>query len=499
MKKNSFIYWIVLLFTLPIWSGCNNEMDEKGSSTEKYSGEPIPIQLFVKGIENGIDTRAAVNKMVFSQPLDKDYDTGYDLVTTVEATGIVQTRANSVLANVKYRLLAYKGTISTANYAGQGNYVTDAMGVATAEGTQLYLPAGTYTFVCYSYNKNEVIAAFDGTGTLLPVAQGDDFITCIQNNVTVEADATGEFILDNVFTRHSTQVTLEVSAAGYANNTINACAATMQTMNDNTLSWNFATSTTLPNTGTSGSVDFVWTTLNDTVVTSTSRLVLPISQRNLSVALTSLTIGTDILANSTVDLSDVVLQSGYNYKISIALERNFIPVGNFKWAKGNLYKSGADYLFEATQDGNHPGLTGGSYFDWNSSDVGLGTFNDGVYDVAKDPCAGVAPTGTWITPNIDAVSALITNKVWDTSGTINGYWFGTAPYRVFLPAYGVRSPDYPPSIVGNDGLMAYYSLRDHSVGNNFYCAALSFEEGGAFIMEDSSRTLGYLIRCVKAQ
>ena len=498
MKKHTIYTWMTMLFILPLWIGCSNEVDESNGAApvSEYTGQPIPIQISVSSTGESL-TRAVQPKMVFSQPLDKNKDTGYDVVTTIEPVNMTQTRANSPLANMHYRLLAYTGEISKANFAGQGEYKTDGTGKGSVIGEQLFLPADTYTFVCYSYGKNEDIPLFDSTSTLLTVAQGDEFMSCIQSNIEVKEGPEGEFILNNLYVRQCARVAIEVSATGFADNTITACAATMSNLNDNTVTWDFSASSVLPTTGTSGKANFTWTTLNNETVTSDEQIVLPTNKRSLSINLTSLTIGTEVFDKTIMDYPNVQLNPAGNYKITVAFERNYIPVGGFKWAKGNLYKDVDGYYFEATQEGFHEGLTGGTYFDWNSTDIGVGTQNKVDYDYKKDPCSKVVPEGTWITPSKEELLGLITNTdaKWDYDA--KGMWFGTEPYRVFLPAIGVRSADTPPSVV-NTGEFAFYSSRNGSQAPYYYNASLSLDVTfGAMVVDEMDRTFGMPIRCVK--
>lgn len=499
MKKHTIYTWMTMLFILPLWVGCSNEVDEPNGNIpmSEYSGQPIPIKISV-GHADGGTTRAVEPKMVFSQPLDKNKDTGYDIVTTITPVSALQTRGNSPLANAHYRLLAYTGEISNANFAGQGEYKTDETGKGSVVGEQLFLPAGIYTFVCYSYGKDEDIPLFDGTSTLLTVTQGDEFMSCIQSNVEVKEGPDGEFVLNNLYVRQCARVTVEVSATGFADNAITACAATLSNLNDNNVMWDFSTSSVLPTTGTSGSANFSWDTLNNETVTSAEQIVLPTNKRNLLITFTSLTIGAENFDNTVMNYADVQLNPARNYKITVAFERNYIPVGGFKWAKGNLYKDGGEYYFEATQEGFHEGLTGGTYFDWNSSDVGVGTYNRADYDYKNDPCSKVHPAGTWITPSKEELFGLITNTnaTWDEAA--KGMWFGTEPNRVFLPAVGVRTGDTPPVVV-NTGEFAYYSSRNGSQGPYyFYNAFLSLDKAyGAVVVDEIDRTLGMPIRCVK--
>lgn len=133
MRKNIHITIIFsLLLALPLWTGCNNEMEGDSSNSSNggvYSGEPIRIEASVGNIGNfgGTTTRSTGNrKNIFVQPLDENQDTGFDFVTTVEDIPAIETRANVAMPNVKFRMIAYKnGGVKVTNFAGLGDYQTD--------------------------------------------------------------------------------------------------------------------------------------------------------------------------------------------------------------------------------------------------------------------------------------------------------------------------------------------------------------------------------------
>lgn len=491
-----------MLFTLPLWLGCSNEADEPNTNSvpvvETYDGEPIPISISTGSIKSGAQTRSGVEKLVYSQPLNTSFDTGYDIVTTIEPIAEVETRATtSALANAKYRLLAYRGAvISSSSFAGQGDYETNDTGKGTAIGAQLYLPAGSYTFLCYTLGTNNDIPAFNSASTLISVAQGEDFMTCIQRNITVEDEGDGRFTLNNDFVRQCSKITLEVSASGFPENEIKACAVSLKNINDNTVLWDFSTSDVLPNTGTSGNADFTWTTLNNAMINSEAQIVLPVSARNLSVEFTSLTIGAEVLDGTTFSYPNTEFSAAGEYKVKVSIERNYIPVGSYKWAKGNVYKNAdGNFFIEATQGGYHPGLYDGTYFEWNTLDTGLKTANQGDYTYSTDPCSKITPEGTWQTPSRTETVALAAVYEWDLDA--KGIWFGTAPNRVFLPAIGMRAFNGNGNpILDNDGTFALYSLRDYSPRYN---QALSIDQNGVYWLSTMLRPNGLAIRCVKKQ
>ena len=54
---------------------------------------------------------------------------------------------------------------------------------------------------------------------------------------------------------------------------------------------------------------------------------------------------------------------------------NYISVRSYKWARGNLYKSGSNFYFEASQTNYHGGATEGGFIGWNTLDIGVAKYN----------------------------------------------------------------------------------------------------------------------------
>lgn len=500
----------MLCLILPLWCGCSNDMDttdmSNSSSTRgNYSGTPIVVKAVVNGVENfNTDgtTRSVGSQETLVVPLNKEYDTGFDMAMTIEAVPSVQTRANVVLENTYFRIVAYKNNVmSVANYAGQGDFKTDAVGSTTAvAGRELFLPKGDYAFFCYSFGT-DTLPDFNSSSISIPIEHGADFMV-YKSNVNVEADAgtTGIFTFKNIlFVRQCSRMQIIVTTDGFGNNKINACEATLSNLNDNSVNYDLTSG--LSNTGTSGSFGFTWdaSALGDTIANSNKSYLLPATSRSFSIQFTELTFGTEKLKGATFTVLPQALVPGMDYRITMAISRNFIPVGGFKWAKGNLYKTPeGEYLIEATQQGFHDGTEGGTYFGWNTLESTDGACNaeSGIYSYSTDPCSKLAPEGTWRTPSRAEANELVAvNYEWDAE--LLGAWMGTESNKVFLPAVGFRSNNgvSKGGVVGF-GKNSYYSLRDYTTGFN---QSLIVLPKGANWMSRLQRTNGCPIRCVKVQ
>lgn len=494
------VFAFIALF-LPAWFGCSSDMEEVIPGTSEtsgnYDGEPILIKAKVSAIQeftSGVITRANLARQINVEPLDKTKDSGFDFVTTVKPISTAQTRANVNVTDTRFRIVAYKNNaISVANFAGYGDYQIVGGVTSVLAGYELSIPAGTYLFVCYSYGEETTdMPVFDPSVINVPVNQTQDFMIYTKSNVNVVPGNDGTFTVDNIqFARQCSQVSIEVIAEGFGDDAIKACKATLSNLNDNVVNWPLAGGM-LPLTGTSGSVSYTWNTLNKDTIVSDKSIVLPLSPRNLTVTFTELEIGEYTFNDPTVTLANCEFVAAGNYKLSIKVTRNYIEAGGYKWAKGNLYKEGNEYKFEATQEAYHSGATGGSFFVWNelSSDIVSG--NAGEYSYDKDPCSKVAPAGTWQTPSRNETLGFQGNYVWDD--TKKGAWLGGSN-KLFLPAIGIRFGNNGQE-VELGGVLSNYALRDFVAAPA--CWTLSIFNTQDINWNDALlRDYGYPIRCVK--
>lgn len=486
MKIQYKIPSIIGVFCLLLLSGC-----ERGSVTDENfpgvgSDELIPISVQVDGIEDfygGAVTRGGVTEESFRQALDTLKDSGYDVVTTYETVQpepSVQTRAT--LANVRFRLLAYKNSISAANYAGQCDYLTNGSGVAAAQTATLKVPQGNYVFVCYSYGTNAALAAFNGaSATTISVANGQDFMTWKSATVSVTPNAAGQYSLSGItFTRQCSQLEICVQATGFGNNNVTSCAAVVSGLSNTPANWTIG-ATDISTTGTSGSVNITWPGINSATVYSNKAIILPASNRQVTVKLTTLRANNNTNYDNKVSVTTAARQfvKGGYYRITVKVEPNSIFACNYYWAKTNLKSSG---VFESSQTAY------GGYFGWNTTSTAAGEFNGASYRKENDPCYQVAPKGTWSTPTIDKLTSLMNCN---RSGWESGWYF--ASRAIFLPAAGLRNSDGTNNTEGTEG---YYWASTLNGKNGQY---LSFNSAGSIYTYSSFRSYGMSVRCFKGK
>lgn len=485
MKIKYKIPSIIGVFCLLLLSGC-----ERGFVTDENfpgvgSDELIPISVQLDGIEDfygGAVTRGGVTEESFRQALDTLKDSGYDVVTTYETVQpepSVQTRAT--LANVRFRLLAYKNSISAANYAGQCDYLTNGSGVAAAQTATLKVPQGNYVFVCYSYGTNAALAAFNGTSaTTISVANGQDFMTWKSAAVSVTPNADGQYSLAGItFTRLCSQLDICVTATGFpSSNNVTSCAATVSGLSNTPANWSIGAAD-ISTSGTSGTINISWPAINSATVYSNKAIILPASNRQVTVKLTTFRANNNTNYDNKVSVTTAARQfvKGGYYRITLKVEQNSIPGCTYNWAKANLKSSG---VFESSQTAY------GGYFGWNTTSTSTGVYNGGNYSTANDPCYQVAPKGTWYTPSSDQLTNLMNCN---RSGWENGWYF--ASRAIFLPPAGFRYGGGALGGVGEDG---HYWSRTPNGG---YGYNLYFNYNGYINIDYSNRNFGLSVRCVK--
>ena len=518
MKTNSIniASWKLLpllsLFCIPTIVGCSQDSDSVFSpavgtehpddSGNGTGGAPVAIGVKVDGVDDyfgGAVTRSGGIVEETLQPLDSTRDTGYCLKTVVEAlppADPVKTRG--ALANVQFRVVAYKGASisSSGNYAGTAVFQTNGSGVATLVGTPSpnsnglwVLAPGTYSFVCYSLGTNADPGVLTSNWTY-SVSHNQDFMTCHKNNVAVSADSNGQYMLSGIdFTRQCAQLQVVLKSEALSNNTISACAATVSGLNSSPLSWN-ASQTGLTNTGTGGSMNFGFTMSGNTA-TSTTYKVLPQNSRDVTIKFTSLTIGGTSYNNTvTVNASGRAFSAKGNYRITVTLKPNKIIVGGLEWAPGNLKSDFTFYANQSDYDSQRPET---NYFGWNTTSTAIGAYNSGNYSTSNDPCQKVIPVGTWRTPSKDELQLLVNaGSTWTTFNGVNGRWFGGVNTGLFLPAAGYRYSDGTMSNVGSFGYYWSSTPSDSSTAYYFYYGTGT---GGATSSYDRNRCRS--VRCVK--
>lgn len=486
-------------------SACSSESELTEIAGEySYTGAPIPISISAAGIETFGSrpvTRSGAMKDTNVDPLDDDYN----FVSSIESEAEQpQPLTRTALGDgIYFRVLAYRNdAVSTANFAGAADYKIDAkkgkVALASPD-NPLALKPGKYIFICYSYNKPELIEdSFDGeTSTSIGVSHGMDFLSAKQE-ATVKADANGTYTLPGfTFSHMCARVYLEMTSTL---GEITECSATLSNLNSAPVQWQVGDAS-IPNSGQGGSATLTWSSLNAATVTSEPMYILPNDARNVTVSLT-FEAGGSTYKNKSFELPSRAFSCATSYKITAKQKKNSISIEGlkFKVAAGNVIKKNGKYQMQATQGDYTYQWSGGDYFNWGATEPTDNTVDNSKF--TTDVCKKIG--SIWRTPNQSEMNQFTTCKcIWGTySGTnrgiVNGCYFGTTSVPssvkkdnyVFLPAAGSR--DDGSTSMNNDGRLGYYWSRTPYSNTAYY---FCFSKSGCGLYY-YSRSRGLSVRCI---
>ena len=271
-----------------------------------------------------------------------------------------------------------------------------------------------------------------------------------------------------------------MKATGFpSSNNVTSCAATLSGLSNTPTQWTIG-ATDIPTTGTSGSVNITWPSINSATVYSNKVIILPASNRQVTVKLTTLRANNNTNYDNKVSVTTAarVFAKGGSYRITLKVEPNSIAGCNYNWAKANLLSSG---VFAANQS-DYGGL-----FGWNTTTTAVAQYNAGNYSTANDPCYQVPPKGTWYTPSEAQLTNLMNcNR---GAGPEHGWYF--ANRTIFLPEAGDRlsnGANYDEDYKG-----CYWSRDpDGSSARTFF-----FNQDFNIAIRTQGRFHGLSVRCVK--
>lgn len=527
------IGWITMAILLVC---CESELiDQSVDVSFVEPGESVSVDFSLSDIESysgGTVTRGEVDNDVVSEWVNVCQDipvqrSAEDVICEqipaatldiVADSTDVHTRANIVLNNVFFRVIAYLKNGNSYTYAGQCDYQAKGTSVATAVNPTggMRLKAGVYKFVAYSFNltSNTLGATlsnpvYNGTNISVP-NMNNDFMTCETADLTIPV---AKPAISLSFTHKFCQVAINVAISGFSPNTVTVCNGIYTNAGGSGIVWKVgpAGNNLTYTAGNSPSVSNA-TGLNSAAVWSTQR-ILPITEKKLRINFTNLKIGGRTANASYVETSaNVAFQPGGKYTVKISYKpRVGINVAaadieskqstctadsknklaTLTWAPSNLNQYNT---FAGGLDISH---LSGAYFNFYSTYTGNTNENN------TDPCSKVTlDGGGWRTPSINELTYLA-NCVIDQSivpSPVKGMWFMSKTKGLLLPAAGGRygrggSGLTPTSENGIAG--SYWSST--SIPNTTAAYGLYFLTGSARtdINAQSQKNTGNTVRCVK--
>lgn len=341
------------------------------------------------------------------------------------------TRWNNLDDNITFRVVAYKATgaagISTSNYAGYGDYKLSGTTVQTTR--SLTLAVGTYTFICYSYGSAAAMTAFTAGSTSISATNGQNFMTCVKPNITINNPGSRYTLSNIVFKHHCVRYRIQAIAQAGRMGNITACSGSVTLPNDKA-TYNFTNGTFSVHAGT-GSASISWSSPNAMNVYSNYLYMLPLSSKTLEIKI-SLTIGGKAYANKSITLSGITLNPNgiYHSDISFTTADGYIIGGNM-WANGNLVYTSGTYKNYSNTMSCSKANNASDYFTFNNPYPN----NADVYTSwsdSRDPCRKVSPANTWRTPTMqDCIDLINTGAVKKSDCTVYGEVL-SLPYSSFM-------------------------------------------------------------------
>ena len=278
---------VVLLIT-----GCGK--DEEGIENRSPNGILIEVeapQTNGWSTEEVTGTRSGMAKTVRQKGeygVDMEVSTQHCPAGT--ATEGASTRWANVDDNITFRVVAYKSAtaagISTANYAGYGDYKLSGSSVQTTK--SLILPVGTYTFIVYSYGNSSAITAFTNSSASVPVTNGQNFMTYVKAGVAINNIGSTYTLGNIVFKHHCARYRVQAIAQAGRMGAITACAGTV-TLPRHNATYSFTNNTLTAQDG-SGTINVTWNSPNAMSVYSNYTYLLPQASASVTVKL-NITIG----------------------------------------------------------------------------------------------------------------------------------------------------------------------------------------------------------------
>lgn len=403
-------FWTIFVILVATFFSCSKEND-----TPIESGKTI-VKINMGGTNFGTDVVKKGNTQQSASRLDHliiPFTDKFDIVATWRPENeplvnrAVTGRKDGLMAATPVLTPLPVGTMySIAAYSSTGAYVTHQNYTYSAgQIPELSLTPGSYQFIVVASGSN-TLPTINFNQPLsninLDVQNADMDFMYFKQTMAVQSGQTNELnvVLKHLFTQViltlNTAAIGEVGSIGQATITPNYSALSVS-LADGSLSY--------PPTSTSGSKNFTFANSTGEVVVSNPVFIFPNNTAAASIAIANLQIG-DITKPLT--LSNLPLLDGVKYKLEFVIQAAGIDIGNEIWSGGNLVYDAADNRYGFTASDN-------DYGDYWFAGYTLPKLLDGtnqgpdatINGAAGDPCALVAPAGTWRLPTEAETTQLI--------------------------------------------------------------------------------------------
>lgn len=476
MKKsrNNILVFLMGTIIISYTTGCSNssnEPDVRIPNPEILIEVETP-QIEGWSIDKTVDTRSDETKITKQEEkdgLDMEITTLPDF-TNIQKTEAV-TRWSNIDNNTVFRIIAYNCTsaadISTTNYKGYGDYKLLSNGTIEAT-TPLIIPTGSYTFICYSYGNANSIPAFNNNTASVTATHGQNFMTCIKPNITINNLGSKYTLSDIVFKLRCVRYRVIATAESNRMANITACSGTL-TLPSNSATFSF-TNDEFTRNSTAGTINLTWNNPNAMKVTSNYIYILPQTSNGITIKLNP-TIGGKAFTNKSITLSSMRFNRGevYNTTISFTTTEGYIVGGAF-WANGNLVCTSGTYTNHSNTMYCSKAANAPDYFTFNNplpNNPELIT----AWSDSRDPCRRVTPANTWRTPTLQDFTNLLqtgynTEADHTTYGEVLKLPFGSFmryttghPHEPYFDFIGYYLSTVYPKCLQNGGIGEYSEIE----------------------------------------
>jgi len=289
---------VLVLVALAVLPGCTSEENPtsgKGRSTLGFT---------LGGISEG-EAETLTRTQAEAETVTEDLGGGLYLTCTLSPDPASTTKATSTMASgTKYTLVVLDGS---------GTIVGSADGVVGTQTPSIQVDAGTYTVVAYSYNESSSTLPSAGSigstiGSITAPA-GTDLLYSSQS-VTVGASESQSLAI--TFVRKSSKVSVVLDASSMSAN-VAAAAATLGNSYGTSIS---LADGSIATSGSAATTAITWPTLGAQSVTSADATLYSAGDTPLTLAFSSLTIGSTAYGSRSTTFSRA-LETGKSYTLTV--------------------------------------------------------------------------------------------------------------------------------------------------------------------------------------
>jgi len=285
----------VALAVLPGCTSEDNSTSGQGSATLSFT---------LAGIGEG-EAETLTRTQAEAETVTEDLGGGLYLTCTLSPDAASTTKASTTMASgTKYTLVVLDGS---------GTIVGSADGVVGTQTPSIQVDAGTYTVVAYSYNdSSSTLPSAGAVGSTIGSITAPAGTDLLYSSQSVTVGASESQSLPITFARKSSKVSVVLDASSMSAN-VAAAAATLGNSYGTSIS---LADGTIATSGSASATAITWPTLGAQSVTSADATLYSAGDTPLTLAFSSLTIGSTAYGSRSTTFSRS-LETGKSYTLTV--------------------------------------------------------------------------------------------------------------------------------------------------------------------------------------